>query len=177
LFIQSEPALASGRVLHFAPERALSPILSDLATEYVTTDLVQTADVQADITELPFPDDRWDTVFCSHVLEHVPDDAKAMRELRRVVAVDGYAVVLVPRNPGTPTDEDPTVSDPLERERRFGQRDHVRMYGDDLEARLNAAGFTKIRSLSPDAYSATEIERYRLRTINGGASEVVFVCQ
>jgi SAM-dependent methyltransferase len=177
LAVQQEPQLVAGRVLHFAPEAALGSLLRDRAAEYVTTDLSAETDVTADITELPFPDDRWDAIVCSHVLEHVPDDAAAMRELRRVLAPDGHAIVIVPRVAGTATDEDPTVTDPLERLHRFGQQDHVRTYGDDLEDRLRSAGFTEQRQISGAGFSAEDAQRYRLIPQNAGADDVLLVCR
>lgn len=165
-----------GRVLHFAPEAATASVLRSIATEYKSTDIEETADVQADITELPFEDDSWDVIVCSHVLEHVPDDLSAMRELRRVLAQGGRAIVVVPRVRGVMTDEDPSVTDPAERLRRFGQEDHVRIYGDDLEQRLTAAGFDIREPLTAEHYSATEIERYGLRVNQEGSVDAGLFC-
>ena len=84
----------------------------------------------------------FDTIICSHVLEHVPADAKAMSELFRVLRPGGVAIIQVPyADDCAETDEDPSVTDPLERERRFGQFDHVRIYGRDFADRLRRAGF------------------------------------
>jgi SAM-dependent methyltransferase len=177
LLIESRPELVSGRVLHFAPERALGSQLRSRASEYVTTDLSEHSDVTADIVDLPFPAQRWDTILCSHVLEHVPDDRTAMRELRRVLASDGRAIILVPRNLGVPTDEDPDVHDPLERVRRFGQDDHVRMYGDDLEDRLRSAGFTHIQAVQPNAFSPDQVRRHRLEPTVAGAGDALLICE
>jgi SAM-dependent methyltransferase len=176
LALAQRPGIAAGRVLHFAPEPAVTRLLKAGAHEYVTTDISQTSDVKADITDLPFPDDRWDLMICSHVLEHVRDDASAMRELRRVLAPGGYAIVGVPRNVGVPTDEDPTITDPKELLRRFGQDDHVRIYGDDLESRLMAAGFTSVEPVVPDDFPADVVESHRLRVINGGTGEILLFC-
>jgi SAM-dependent methyltransferase len=80
-------------------------------------------------------------ILCSHVLEHVPDDRRAMRELARVLKPDGWAFLQVPVNRRIArTIEDPQVTDPGERERRFGQSDHVRWYGLDFPVRLAEAG-------------------------------------
>jgi SAM-dependent methyltransferase len=176
LYLQRfEPSLG-GRLLHVAPEAATISVFRRMASEYVTTDLNETADITADITELPFPEDRWDFIVCSHVLEHVGDDRAAMREFRRVLAPGGRALVMVPRNPGTKTDEDPSITDTKERTRRFGQHDHVRIYGDDLEERLRTAGFDIIDEISPDAFPAEDVERYRLRSMNAGNGEVALLC-
>jgi SAM-dependent methyltransferase len=177
LLIESRPELVSGRVLHFAPEQALTAQLRARASEYLTTDLSEHSDVTADIVDLPFPAQRWDTILCSHVLEHVPDDRTAMRELRRVLAADGRAIILVPRVVGVPTDEDPDIQDPRERERRFGQPDHVRMYGDDLEDRLRSAGFTHIQAVQPSAFSPDQVRRHRLAPTAAGAGDVVLICE
>lgn len=165
-----------GKVLHIAPESATASVFRSIATEYVTADLYQPADVKADLTDLPFSRGRWDLIVCAHVLEHVADDAAAMRELARVLTPGGRALVMVPRNIGVPTDEDPSISDPQERIRRFGQDDHVRIYGDDLEGRLRTAGFDVIQPITPDAFTAEEIDRHRLRPVNAGNGEAAMLC-
>ena len=139
---------ARGALVDVAPSRRTSRRLRALASEvgvvYVGMDFDPGADhrtvnLQASLTQLPFPDASVGLMICFHVLEHIPDDAAAMREMTRVLAPGGVAVIQVPRRTGVPTDEDPEA--PLEeRLRRFGQRDHVRFYGDDLEDRLGAAG-------------------------------------
>jgi hypothetical protein len=130
------------RVLHIAPERALTPRLRRrLGPGYVTADLSDpTADVRLDVTDIQYPDESFDVVYCSHVLEHVPDDRRAMHEMRRILKQDGWGVILVPIL-AQRTVEDPSVTDPKERLRRFGQDDHVRIYGPDFVDRLRGAGF------------------------------------
>ena len=88
--------------------------------------------VRMDITDIRYPDDSFDLIFASDVLEHIPDDERATRELRRVLRPDGWAILLVPIW-GEKTKEDPSIVDPAEREREFGQFDHVRLYGHDGE--------------------------------------------
>jgi SAM-dependent methyltransferase len=134
---------SADEVLHFAPEVSVSRHLAAAPGGYVSTDLKPgAATVAADITALPFEDGRFGLVVCSHVLEHVPGERAALAELRRVCAGDGLVLVMVPRDLSLETtDEDPSVTDPAERRRRFLQEDHVRLYGRDLEARLDAAGF------------------------------------
>jgi SAM-dependent methyltransferase/outer membrane murein-binding lipoprotein Lpp len=149
------PAVAElvgpGLCVDVAPATCLDPALDALHTlQVVRVDLDPAADgrivdVRASVTHLPFPDGSAQLAMCSHVLEHVPDDRGAMRELRRVVSDTGLALVVVPRRPG-PTDEDPDAPT-QERVRRFGQADHVRYYGDDFEARLEEAGLAH-RSLT-----------------------------
>lgn len=138
LFSGSEPK----RMLHVAPEPVLRDRLVGRPTiDYLSADLEPgVADVQMDITAIDFPDDSFDVIYCSHVLEHVPDDALAMRELRRVLRPTGWAILQVPILLAV-TDEDPSITDPEERLRRFAQRDHVRAYGPDYADRLRAAGF------------------------------------
>jgi SAM-dependent methyltransferase len=94
------------------------------------------------VQRLPFRDGAFDALLCHHVLEHVPDDRAAMRELRRVLRPGGWAILQSPiRSRLEATLEDPAVTDPRERERLFGQRDHLRQYGRDYADRLRAAGF------------------------------------
>jgi predicted SAM-dependent methyltransferase len=132
------------RVLHFAPERMVEKRLkSQPNVEYVSADIdPRRALVEADITDLPFADNSFDVILCSHVLEHVVDDRAAMRELYRVLTPRGWAIVLVPiASRRTETFEDPAIVAPEERERIFGQADHVRIYGRDFRHRLEQAGF------------------------------------
>jgi SAM-dependent methyltransferase len=152
-------------------------VLQEVATQYVTIDLVGKVGVRGDATRLPFRDASFDLIICSHVLEHVQEDGMAMTELRRVLAPNGVAVVVTPQNPGGPTDEDPSVRDPRERKARFGQSDHVRVYGDDLEVRLRSAGFDAIELMRPAAFSPEEIERYGLGLVGGGFGEVGMFCR
>ncbi len=135
---------AEREILHFAPEARTGPIFSQGAKRYVTADYDR-GDVQLklDISAMPsVPDASFDTVVCCDVLEHVPEDRRALRELRRVLRPGGVAVLTVPqRDDAAETDEDFSVVAPAERERRFGQKDHVRMYGEDFATRITEAGF------------------------------------
>ncbi|MEX2155296.1 MAG: methyltransferase domain-containing protein [Gemmatimonadales bacterium] len=128
--------------LHVAPERCFEPRLRKrLGAGYLTADLEDPgADVRMDVTRIEYPDASFDVVYCSHVLEHVPDDRRALREFHRVLRRDGWAIILVPITVAA-TVEDPTETDPKERLRRFGQDDHFRRYGPDFLDRLRAAGF------------------------------------
>jgi len=145
VFFHTKTNLFDGKpktMLHFAPERAFQGKLRHIPNlTYVSADLlVGRADVALDITQLPFRDDAFAIIYCSHVLEHVPDDRKAMRELHRVLHPAGWAVLQVPIT-AERTYEDPSITDPKERERVFGQHDHVRRYGPDYVDRLEEAGF------------------------------------
>ena len=139
----------SRHVLHIAPERELMRKCEEAGfARYVCGDLMGDGDrIQAiDVTALPYPSASFDLVICNHVLEHVPDDGTAMRELCRVLKPKGVAILQVPISANSSaTDEDPSIADPREQERRFGQLDHVRLYGQDYVQRLTAAGFTVTR--------------------------------
>ncbi|WP_158304260.1 methyltransferase domain-containing protein [Solidesulfovibrio magneticus] len=160
------------RLLHFAPEACLEGRFRELFKNgYVTADLLDPrADVQADITNLQFPDASFDAVYCSHVLEHVPDDRKAMRELHRVLAKDGLAIVMVPLR-GQVTDEDLSVTAPEERTRRYGQWDHVRYYGLDVVDRLEEAGFAVQAVETAKAFTPDEMALMRL------SRDWIFLCR
>jgi SAM-dependent methyltransferase len=130
------------RILHIAPEAPIAAKLRTLSgAVYVSGDLSSNAGMRLDITRLPFADGAFDVVLCSHVLEHIPDDGAAMKELRRVMSADGWGVLQVPISPRAHTFEDFSITDRRERERVFGQCDHVRVYGRDYGDRLRAAGF------------------------------------
>ena len=110
---------------------------------YVTTDLNSPlADVKADICDLPFKDNEFDMILCNHVLEHIPDDTKAMQELYRVMKPGGYGILQIPQDLSrTKTYEDDTITDKAERAKIFGQYDHVRIYGLDYFDKLRSVGF------------------------------------
>jgi SAM-dependent methyltransferase len=149
-----------GRVLHIAPEPRLARRLrAHPAIEHVGGDVSGLGGRVLDVTRLPFPDASFDVVLCSHVLEHVPDDRLALRELRRVLR--GFGVLQVPIHPGA-TDEDPTVTDPDERRKRFGQSDHVRRYGPDFAERARSAGFDVTADTYAARLPATEVTRFGL---------------
>ncbi|MCP3919753.1 MAG: methyltransferase domain-containing protein [bacterium] len=94
-----------------------------------------------DARSIPLESSTVDALLCVHVLEHVVEDQRAIAELFRVLRPGGWAVVSVPLRLDRMTDEDPLVTDPDERGRRFGERGHVRFYGIDLTERLEASGF------------------------------------
>ncbi|TSE07456.1 class I SAM-dependent methyltransferase [Aquimarina algiphila] len=134
----------TSRVLHFAPEQAFYKRFRKLQhLEYTTTDLNSPlADVKADICNLPFKDNEYDIIFCNHVLEHIPDDTKAMKELFRVLKPGGMAILQIPQDLNRATTfEDDSITDPQERAKIFGQYDHVRVYGRDYFEKLRAIGF------------------------------------
>lgn len=153
------------RVLHFAPEQAFHKRFKKLKNiEYVTTDLNSPlADVKADICDLPFDDDSFDVVLCNHVLEHIPNDKKAMQELYRIMKPEGWGIFQVPQDVRrTTTFEDDSITDKKERAKIFGQYDHVRIYGMDYFEKLRAVGF-KVEAVDyTSKLSNEEINRYRL---------------
>ncbi|PIE84502.1 MAG: SAM-dependent methyltransferase [Bacteroidia bacterium] len=137
-------ARVARRVLHIAPEWCLMQRLERMPElSYTTADLESPwARVHCDIQALPFPDHSFDLILCNHVLEHIPDDHLAMTELRRILAPGGVAILLVPLDlQAERTLEDPAINTPELRERHYGQRDHLRMYGRDYPQRLARAGF------------------------------------
>lgn len=157
------------QVLHVAPERCFEAKLrTQIGDGYLTADLFRSAMTKMDITDIQYSDDFFDVIYCSHVLEHVVDDRKAMREFRRVLKPDGWAILLVPITAET-TIEDPSVTDPLERHRLYGQKDHVRRYGPDYADRLREAGF-KVKVSSPtDFLSSSEVNE-----MSCGDSQIFF---
>jgi SAM-dependent methyltransferase len=133
------------RLLHFAPEHALDRVLAGLpGLDRVTADLAQgAADLQIDITDIALDDASFDAILCSHVLEHVEDDRRAMRELMRVLRPGGWALVLVPLDLDRETTlEDPAVTTPEQRVAAYWQADHVRLYSLEIADRLRDAGFS-----------------------------------
>ena len=136
------------RILDIAPRQCLTNFIKKNfpLAEYKTADLfMPEADYKIDIMDMkPLADGSFDFFICSHVLEHVTDDLKAMRELRRILTKGGCGIVVVPLDlKRTEIDEDPNCTDVAERWRRFGQNDHVRAYSKaGFLQRLKSVGFT-----------------------------------
>lgn len=176
LFLESEQLRITQikrRMLHFAPEPAISARLAALdCLDYVSADLYDPhATLKMDVCDIRFPDGSFDLIYCSHVLEHIPDDAQALREFWRVLKPGGEAVIIVPILAEI-TDEDATITDPKERLARFGQVDHVRVYGRDFQERLVTAGFSVKEYKTADLAQGDEITRFGL-----AASESIFYCK
>ncbi len=131
-------------VLHIAPEACFINRFEKLHGEhYITADIESPlAKVKMDIHQIPFEENRFDIVLCNHVLEHVQDDIQAMREIYRVLRPGGFAILQIPLfNPiAEITFEDASITDKRERERIFGQDDHVRKYGKDYPQRIARSG-------------------------------------
>lgn len=166
-------------VLHFAPAYILQDKFSKLDNlNYITTDLlIPGVDIHMDITDILFRDEVFDVVFCSHILEHVPDDIGAMREIYRVLKPTGWALFQTPIDYDLEsTFEDPDAVTPEQRERLFGQDDHVRQYGRDFRERLVEAGFQVEIYQFKDHFSNSEISQYGL-TSTEKITEEIFICR
>jgi SAM-dependent methyltransferase len=165
---QKEDFFTGREVLHFAPEAILSRFIVKRAKKYLTTDLnPDRADCFLNIERIDQPDESWDVVVCSHVLEHV-NDQTALAELHRILRQDAVLVVMVPIIEGWETSyEDPAITSEKDRQRHFGQLDHVRYYGRDIRDRLKNAGF---HIHEHTAYGSDVVKYGLLR------GEKVFVC-
>ena len=167
LYLQNETGFFAKnlKVLHFAPEQAFYKKFRKMKNlDYTTTDLNSPiADVKADICDLPFQNNEFDFIICNHVLEHIPDDTKAMQEIFRVLAPGGTAILQVPYKADLDnTFEDNSITDPKERAKIFGQYDHVRVYGMDYFTKLENIGF-KVEAVDfTKNLSSEEVQKYRL---------------
>ena len=176
LYLKNETDFFSApkKVLHFAPEQAFYKLFRNQKNlDYTTTDLFSPlADVKADICNLPFADNSYDLILCNHVLEHIPDDTKAMQELYRVLKPGGMGIFQIPQDLSrTNTFSDDTITDPKERAKIFGQYDHVRVYGMDYFDKLRSIGFTVVEEDYTKKISPELVEKYCLA--NG---EIIPVC-
>jgi SAM-dependent methyltransferase len=176
LYLKNETNFFSAplKVLHFAPEQAFYKLFrSQKNLDYTTTDLFSPlADVKADICNLPFNDNSYDVILCNHVLEHIPDDTKAMQELFRVLKPGGMGIFQIPQDYNRKdTFEDNSITDKKERALIFGQYDHVRIYGMDYFEKLRTIGFIVkeedyTRRLAPEL-----VEKYCL-----APGEIIPIC-
>lgn len=167
-FLANESSIKKRKkVLHFAPEQCFLKRFKALDTiDYTTTDLLSPiADVKADICNLPFEDNSYDIILCNHVLEHIPDDTKAMQELYRVMKPGGYGILQIPQDLSRQTTfEDHTITNKKERAKIFGQYDHVRVYGYDYFNKLRDIGFQVNEVDYTAKLSAKAIKKYCLAT-------------
>ena len=167
-------------LLHSAPEQIFYKKFSTLANiQYYPVDLYPenygygSKTIRMDITDIKFADNFFDVVMCNHVLEHVADDQKAMREMFRVLKPGGWAILNVPIDFNRDnTFEDVTINDPKKQLELFGQPDHVRVYGKDYFDRLKNAGFA-VENIDFNAtFSQGDFFRYGLQH-----GENIFLCR
>lgn len=163
------------RFLHVAPEYCFLRLFKKMDNlDYVTGDLNSPwADVHFDAHDIPFDDNSFDVVMANHLLEHVEDDVKVMSEFHRVMKPGGWGIFLVPMDRSRQeTYEDPTITDPKEREKHFWQDDHLRLYGLDYPERLASVGFEVakddyVKTLGPEL-----VERYCI-----SPEETIYFCK
>lgn len=177
LYLKNETSFfkAKLKVLHFAPESALMNQFKKLKNlSYDTIDLNSPiADIKADICDLPFLDNSYDFILCNHVLEHIVDDNKAIRELYRVLKKNGIGIFQVPIDYNRDTTfEDFSVTNKKERNKLFGQYDHVRIYGLDFFDRLQKAGFSVERCEYTSKLSKEDIIKFCLPK-----KEIIPICR
>jgi len=162
LYLKGETNFFSSQlnVLHFAPEPCFIPRFEKLHGEkYITADIESPlAKVKMDIHQIPFPENQFDVVLCNHVLEHVKDDILAMKEIHRVLKPGGLAILQVPFFNPVPekTFSDDSITDKREREKIFGQDDHVRKYGKDYVQRIAQSGLKPFEEKFSETFSIEE---------------------
>ena len=165
-------------VIHIAPSGSLKALLSSLKNINYQSGVkyhegfYYSKDISLiDITDLFFKDDSFDVILCNHVLEHIIDDTKAMSELYRILKPGGWAILQVPiSNLLENTYENPDIIDPAEREKHFGQFDHVRIYGKDYTQKLKDVGFSVSEIKPLTDWKENNIKRYAVNN-----SEILFV--
>ena len=149
-------------VLHIAPEQCFhSRFKKQRNLNYLTGDLESPiADLHFDLHHIPLEDNRFDVVFCNHVLEHVDDALQCMKELHRVMKPGGWGIMQVPQDiTRQETYEDASITSPEEREKHYWQKDHVRLFGLDYPEWLIKAGFTVKEFKPTENYSKDQISR------------------
>jgi len=161
--------------LHIAPEYCFLPLFKKQKNlKYTTADLNSPwADIKMDVHDIPFDENTFDVIMCNHVLEHVEDDHKVMSEFHRVMKKGGWGIFQVPIDVNRKeTFDDPTITDPKEREKHYWQADHVRLYGNDYGKKLAAVGFEVIEDNFINELSEKEVERYALPK-----GELIYFCK
>ena len=170
LYLKSVPFFFTSkiRLLHVAPQKTLFKRFRQVSSfEYYPVDKFAEGysyaegTLEMDITDIKYPNDMFDFILCSHVLEHVHDDKAAMKELYRVLKPGGFGIIQVPidKSRAVTLEDDKSITDPLEREKVFGQADHVRVYGLDYKDKLSSVGF----KVDVNQFLSTFSEKERLR--------------
>lgn len=167
------------RLLHVAPEKSLfNTFLHSKNINYYPVDkyadgyIYPKETIHMDITNITYTDNFFDVIICSNVLEHIPDDIKAMTELQRVLKPEGWAIIQAPIDElREETYEDFTITDPKLREAAFGWPDHVRWYGKDFIKRLERTGFNVLIDKFIDLFDENELYKYGLM-----AGDYIFLC-
>ncbi len=177
------------KTLHIAPETTVQKILKKYSNNYICGDLYpdqykHLGCIYLDATKISFPDKTFQLVYASHILEHIPDDIKAMQEINRVLDKKGLFIALIPQRFDKDTYEDDSILEPEERKKHFGQSDHVRIYGLDFSQRLKKCGFyVQIychRSISTIVDKMKYDDKFVLDDIynkyNLSKNEILYVC-
>jgi SAM-dependent methyltransferase len=161
------------KVLHIAPEHCFIQRMEGLKhLDYLTADLESPlAKVKMDIHHMPFEDNTFDVVFCNHVLEHVNDDIRACQEIKRVLKPKGWGILQSPVYDLENTIEDPKITDSREREKIFGQADHVRKYGRDYAKRLSVSGLSVQENFFVKELDPQKVIQHALPE-----NEILFLC-
>lgn len=178
LYLQNETGLFrknAFKLLHFAPENALFSIFKELNIEYIDGDINPAyARNTIDITAIDYPDNYFDLIICSHVLGHVPDEQKAIKELRRVLKSDGTALIMTLLNLSSKeTYEDSEITTAKDKLAFYGEPDLCRLHGLDFGDRLQQQGFHVERIDYRGRLSKEVVEKYRL---GDGQREIIFKC-
>ena len=177
LFLQQKTNFFTEKLkfLHVAPEFCFINLFKKMENlEYITGDLVSPwADVKMDVHNIPFNDNEFDVVICNHVLEHVKDDKKVMKEFYRVMKKGGWGIFQVPIDKNNKqTIEDPNITDPKDRERLYWQSDHLRLYGLDYSKRLQKAGFKVTENNFINELEQELVNKYALPK-----NEIIYFCE
>lgn len=152
-------------ILYFAPVDMIANKLRKQGNNLITADLIMDGvDIHSDITQLPFGNQSFNAVICSHVLEHIPDDRTAMSEMRRTLDSEGNVLIIIPKDKDREqTYEDDSITSPEARRREFGQEDHVRWYGKDFVQRLSESGFDVTIETYARELNSEIVNRYGLK--------------
>jgi len=162
------------RLLHIAPEYCFIDRFESLKhLDYLTADIESPlAKLKMDIHQMPFDEHSFDCVLCNHVMEHLTDDRQAMKEIYRVLKPGGWAIIQVPFFPPFPdhTFEDPNITTPGDRMKKFGQKDHMRLYGKDYKERLENCGFQVTEDHFVDSLTTDMVRKFAL------SKEAIYFC-